>query len=231
MAGDQRPQLIWDLPLRLWHWALVICLAGSWITAEAGFEWTQTHFYFGYTALALVLFRLTWGVFGTLHSRYASFVVSPMRVFRYLKNVGSNPTSAGHNPLGGWASALIVSLIGLQASLGLFISDDIFYAGPYNSVVSDHTADALAGWHHRIFTLIQVAVVMHLAAVAWHTWGLKERLIEAMFHGKKNLHESAGNQEISEHRATIALVLMVLATLAVTALVYFAPAPVFDDFY
>jgi hypothetical protein len=52
-----------------------------------------------------------------------------------------------------------------------------------------------------------------------------------MFHGKKNLHESAGNQEISEHRATIALVLMVLATLAVTALVYFAPAPVFDDFY
>jgi hypothetical protein len=72
---------------------------------------------------------------------------------------------------------------------------------------------------------------MHLAAVGWHTWGLKERLIQAMLHGKKNLHESAGNQEISEHRVTIALVLMALATLAVTALVYFAPAPVFDDFY
>jgi cytochrome b len=117
-------------------------LPAAGLPPEAGFEWTQTHFYFGYTALALVLFRLTWGVFGTLHSRYASFVVSPMRVFRYLKNVGSNPTSAGHNPLGGWASALIVGLIGLQASLGLFISDDIFYAGPYNSVVSDHTADS-----------------------------------------------------------------------------------------
>ena len=45
MPGDKRPQLIWDLPLRLWHWALVICFAGSWIVAEAGFEWTQTHFY------------------------------------------------------------------------------------------------------------------------------------------------------------------------------------------
>ena len=61
MQSDQRPQLIWDLPLRLWHWALVVCLVGSWVTAEAGFDWTTTHFYFGYSALALVLFRLAWG--------------------------------------------------------------------------------------------------------------------------------------------------------------------------
>lgn len=231
MPGDQRPQLIWDLPLRLWHWALVICFAGSWITAEAGFEWTQAHFYFGYAALVLVLFRLSWGVLGTRHSRYASFVVSPKRVFRYLKNLGANPTSPGHNPLGGWASVLLVGLIGLQASLGLFISDDIFYAGPYHSVVSGNTADALAGWHHRIFTVIQIAVVMHLAAVAWHTWGLKERLIQAMFHGKKNLQECADDQEIFRHKATVAFLLFMLATAAVTALVYFAPVPEFDDFY
>ena len=77
MESDQRPQLIWDLPLRLWHWALVICLAGSWITAEAGFDWTTTHFYFGYSALALVIFRLGWGFAGTIHSRYRSFLASP----------------------------------------------------------------------------------------------------------------------------------------------------------
>ena len=80
-------------------------------------------------------------------------------------------------PLGGWASVLIVSLIGLQATSGLFISDDIFHAGPYNSAVSSRTADALAGWHHRFFNLIQITLVLHLAAVSWHTWGLKERLI------------------------------------------------------
>jgi hypothetical protein len=72
-------------------------------------------------------------------------------------------------------------LVGLQASLGLFISDDLFYAVPYNSVVSDSTA---WGWHHRIFTLMQIA-----------------------------------------------LVLIVLATVAVTALIYFAPAPVLDELY
>ena len=86
MQSDQRPQLIWDLPLRLWHWALVVCLAGSWVTAEAGFDWTTTHFYFGYSALALVLFRLAWGVLGTFHSRYTSFLASPKQVLAYLRN-------------------------------------------------------------------------------------------------------------------------------------------------
>ncbi|MEK9911934.1 MAG: cytochrome b/b6 domain-containing protein, partial [Candidatus Puniceispirillum sp.] len=84
MESDQRPQLIWDLPLRLWHWALVICLAGSWITAEAGFDWTTTHFYFGYSALALVIFRLGWGFAGTVHSRYRSFLASPRTVIDYV---------------------------------------------------------------------------------------------------------------------------------------------------
>tara|TARA_B100001057_G_scaffold486785_1_gene568490 strand:- start:20 stop:283 length:264 start_codon:yes stop_codon:yes gene_type:complete len=71
-----------------------------------------------------------------------------MRLFRYLKSVGSNPTSTGHTPLGGWATVLVASLIGLQASLGLFISDDLFYAVPYNSVVSDSSACGLAPPHY-----------------------------------------------------------------------------------
>ena len=96
-------------------------------------------------------------------------------------------------------------MIGLQATSGLFISDDIFYAGPYNSVVSSRTADALAGRHHRFFNLIKITLVQHLAAVSWHTWGLKERLIGAMFHGKKHLDVDADGQEITEHRAVAAL--------------------------
>ena len=231
MATDQRPLLIWDLPLRLWHWALVICLAGSWITAEAGFEWTQTHFYFGYTALALVLFRLLWGVLGTLHSRYSSFLVSPKRVFQYLRNTAPAKASVGHNPFGGWASVVLVMLVGLQAGSGLFISDDIFYSGPYNSVVSSGTADILAGWHHRIFTLIQIAAVLHLSAVCWYTWGRKERLIQAMFHGKKHLTADTAKQSISEHRALRAFFVITGVALLVAALVFFAPTPNLTDLY
>ena len=228
MRSDQRPQLIWDLPLRLWHWALVVCLAGSWITAEAGFDWTTTHFYFGYSALALVLFRLAWGLLGTFHSRYASFLTSPKRVLTYLRRPNGAKPSTGHNPLGGWASVAIVVLIGLQASSGLFISDDIFYAGPYNTVVSGSTADWLAGWHHQLFTLIQITVVAHVLAVSWYTWGRKEGLIQAMFHGKKRLKIRSTEETVNEHRGMRALLLLALAAAVVATLVYVAPLPEYD---
>lgn len=228
MEPNRRAQLIWDLPLRLWHWALVICLAGSWITAEAGFDWTTTHFYFGYSTLALVIFRFSWGFVGTLHSRYRAFLTSPRVVARYLFGPQPSVKYPGHNPLGGWASVVIVIVIALQAGTGLFISDDIFYAGPYNSVVSTSTADWLAGWHHRIFTLIQIFVAIHVLAVSWYTWGRNERLIQAMFHGKKNLGSQGPACAIKSHQTRRAILLAVLAALMVATLVYFAPTPEYD---
>ena len=228
MQPDQRPQLIWDLPLRLWHWALVVMFGGSWVTAEAGFDWTTTHFYFGYSALALVLFRLAWGVLGTFHSRYASFIASPKQVIAYLRNTTPAKPATGHNPIGGWASVFIVLLVGLQASSGLFISDDIFYAGPYNTVVSTSTADWLAGWHHRLFTLIQVAVLMHVLAVSWYTWGKKEGLIQAMFHGKKLQNVASNEEVVSEHRGLRALLLLIIAAVLVATLVNVAPTPEYE---
>ena len=225
MQSDRRPQLIWDLPLRLWHWALVVCLAGSWITAEAGFDWTTTHFYFGYSALALVLFRLAWALLGTFHSRYATFLASPKQVLAYLRKAKDAEPSAGHNPLGGWASVVIVVLIGLQASTGLFISDDIFYAGPYNTVVSSSTADWLAGWHHRLFTLIQITVLVHVLAVSWYTWGKKEGLIQAMLHGKKVINTEQTRDAITRHLSLRALVVLIAVILMVWAIVGTAPQP------
>ena len=228
MQSDQRPQLIWDLPLRLWHWALVVCLAGSWVTAEAGFDWTTTHFYFGYSALALVLFRLAWGMLGTFHSRYTSFLASPKTVIAYLRRKNPSEPARGHNPIGGWSSIIIVVLVGLQASSGLFISDDIFYAGPYNSVVNTGTADWLAGWHHRLFTLIQFTVLLHILAVSWYTWGKKEGLIQAMFHGRKMLPRGSTEEAVSEDRGLRALLLLIIAAALVATLVYLAPVPEYE---
>jgi cytochrome b len=206
MQSDRRPQLIWDLPLRLWHWALVVCLA----------------------ALALVLFRLAWALLGTFHSRYATFLASPKQVLAYLRKAKDAEPSAGHNPLGGWASVAIVVLIGLQAGIGLFISDDIFYAGPYNTVVSSSTADWLAGWHHRLFTLIQITALVHVLAVSWYTWGKKEGLIQAMLHGKKTLQVHGAGETVNEHRGLRALLLLALAATVVAILVYVAPLPDYE---
>ena len=119
-------------------------------------------------------------------------------------------------------------LVGLQATSGLFISDDIFYAGPYNTVVSTSTADWLAGWHHRLFTLIQITVLLHILAVSWYTWGKKEGLIQAMFHGKKMLKRENTEETVSEHRVLRALLLLSIAAALVATLVYVAPVPEYE---
>ena len=129
--GRGTGHLVWDLPTRVFHWWLTLSLVASWITAEAGFEWTQWHIYLGYCALGLVLFRLMWGVVGTRHARFGSFLRGPFQVIRYARTLpeASAPAYAGHNPLGGWMVILLLLLVAVQAVTGLFISDDVFFAG------------------------------------------------------------------------------------------------------
>ncbi len=189
---DSTGSLVWDLPLRLFHWALALSLVGSWATAEAGFDWTETHFLFGYTALGLISFRLLWGLLGTTHARFYNFLTGPTAVIGALgqlkKKVPQGEIShVGHGPLGGWASIVLLALVMTQAVSGLFISDDIFYAGPYNSVVSNNLADYLGWLHHTNFNFLLAAIALHLIAVTWYLFGKKENLIKPMLTGKKNL--------------------------------------------
>lgn len=67
---------IWDLPTRLCHVLLVICVVGLLVTGQLGGEAMALHFRLGYGVLTLVLFRLVWGVVGGHWSRFANFVPS-----------------------------------------------------------------------------------------------------------------------------------------------------------
>jgi cytochrome b len=188
--------LVWDFPLRLFHWALALSLVGSWATAEAGFDWTETHFLFGYTALGLISFRLIWGLLGTFHARFHNFLTGPKAVIRALgqlkqKTPPGEISHIGHGPLAGWASIVLLALVMTQAVSGLFISDDIFYAGPYNSVVSSNLADYLGWLHHTNFNFLLAAIALHLVAVIWYLLGKKENLLKPMFTGKKDLKADA----------------------------------------
>jgi len=187
--------LVWDLPLRLFHWALALSLVGSWITAEAGFDWTETHFLFGYTALGLISFRLVWGLLGTPNSRFNNFLTGPKAIIRALGQLKEKAppgeiSHIGHGPLGGWASVVLLALVMTQAVSGLFISDDIFYAGPYNSAVSSSLADYLGWLHHTNFNILLAAVALHLVTITWYLLGKKENLIKPMLTGKKNINPS-----------------------------------------
>ena len=196
--------LVWDLPLRLFHWTFALSLVGSWATAEAGFDWTETHFLFGYTALGLISFRLLWGLFGTTHARFYNFLTGPKAVISALGQLKQQTppgeiSHVGHGPLGGWASVVLLALVMTQAVSGLFISDDIFYAGPYNSAVSSSLADYLGWLHHTNFNILLAAVALHLVTITWYLLGKRENLIKPMLTGKKNIApQVAQNQAQTE---------------------------------
>ena len=65
--------LVWDLPVRIFHWLLALSFAGAFLTAESE-RWRLVHVTLGYTVAGLVVFRLLWGVLGSRHARFSSFV-------------------------------------------------------------------------------------------------------------------------------------------------------------
>lgn len=178
---------VWDRPLRLFHWALVLCLAGSWITAEQGMlEW---HERFGLTAIALVVFRVIWGFVGGEFARFSNFVRGPGAVVAYLRETlaGRHPEYAGHNPLGAVAVLAMLLLVGAQATLGLFANDDILYEGPLYHLVGYSLSGILTGLHHQLFDILLIVVIVHVVAVIAYMVFLRDDLILPMLTGVKRL--------------------------------------------
>tara|TARA_A100001015_G_scaffold297773_1_gene379657 strand:- start:401 stop:1093 length:693 start_codon:yes stop_codon:yes gene_type:complete len=220
--------LIWDLPLRVFHWLLVLSLLGSWATSEYEIFETTIHFYFGYLALTLLTFRFLWGIFGTHHSRFRTFLRGPKVVFRYLRGLDSSDNYAGHNPIGGWATILLLLLVLLQAVTGLFISDDIVHAGPYNAVVSEKTADFLALVHYLNFDLLLIACGVHLFAALLYQFVYRKGLIRAMLTGRKPMHAFRDERQIEKHDLQRGILCFMIASLSMALIVGLAPEPVFD---
>jgi cytochrome b len=177
---------VWDLPLRLFHWLLVLCLIGSAVTAKVGegrlMEW---HYRFGYLALTLVLFRLMWGVVGPRYARFSSFVFSPRNSFAYLRGAADAPRTLGHNPAGALSVFALIAVVAIQASFGLFTSDDISLEGPLARLVSNATV-ATASWvHHWNPWIILALVVLHIGAILFYRVVRHKSLVKPMVTGDK----------------------------------------------
>ena len=176
---------VWDLPLRLFHWALVFCVIGSFVTIKIGGSWMDWHMRFGQAILTLLLFRIVWGFIGGRHARFADFIVSPARLRAYL---GGNPAmtqTLGHNPLGSLSVVAMIMLFLTQAVLGLFANDDIFTEGPLAHLISKEASDAITGWHKLGEYLLLALVGLHLLAIAFYRFVRGQRLVRAMIVGSK----------------------------------------------
>ncbi len=200
----RKKKLVWDLPVRLFHWALVLLFGAAWITAEQGPAWMDRHMQIGYAIMTLALFRLLWGFFGSHQARFSTFFSGPKKALVYIKNLRSGSTQAnvGHNPLGGWSVVAMLLLLLFQASTGLFANDDIYNDGPLTSWVSSATSGLLTKIHKLNFNLLLVLTGTHIVAVFGYLLIKKDNLIKPMFTGQKELGpQQAPGRIVSTWRA------------------------------
>jgi cytochrome b len=216
--------LVWDLPLRVFHWLLVLTVAGSFATHYAGIEWFDWHRRLGYATCVLVGFRLIWGIAGTRHSRFKSFLRSPGAVVAHLTGRDSYPV-AGHSPVGGVSVAVFLLLLLLQAGTGLYANDEIANAGPFYGWITQETSNFLARVHAMNANALLAVIALHLLAVAWHDLVRRRGLTRAFVVGRK-----PGAEPIPSSRTVLALVIVLLLAVALALAIRAAPEPTFSYF-
>jgi cytochrome b len=174
---------VWDLPTRLFHWTLVALVSASVLTAKLGGLWLDWHMRSGYAILALLVFRLLWGVAGDRYARFAAFVRGPRTVLAYLR--GLHDGGAGHNPLGALSVLALLAAMLLQAVTGLFANDAIFSEGPLAKLVSGASSDRMTRIHRFNEWVLYGLISLHLAAVAYHEWVRGRPTIRPMISGDR----------------------------------------------
>ncbi len=177
---------VWDAPIRLFHWAIVLLVALSWISQY--YDWMQLHFLSGYTLLAALLFRLVWGLIGSDTARFSRFLRSPLEALRHLAELRRRgpDTAVGHNAAGGWMVLVMLLLLAVQVGTGLCANDEISVEGPLAHVVGSSWSNWLSHIHHLNFDLIEIAIVLHLLAILTYRL-LGHDLVRPMVTGWKRL--------------------------------------------
>lgn len=204
-SDSQSDRLVWDLPVRLVHWALLLAVLGAWLTRELEGDWFAWHTRFGYAVAILASWRVLWGFVGTRHARFANFVRGPSAVLRYLRE---RVQPAGHNPLGAVGVVLMLGLLLAQAGTGLFANDQVFETGPLFGYVEVATSDRLTTIHKQVFDVLVVVIGVHVLAVFAHLFLQRDNLIRPMITGRKPSDRVPSGEQIDGSRLWLAGVLL-----------------------
>lgn len=213
---------VWDLPTRIFHWALVLLVMTSFTTAALGGNAMHYHVWSGEAVLVLLLFRLAWGLVGGRTARFAEFVRGPAAAWRYARGLmGPAPEHyLGHNPLGGWSIVAMLLALLLQVVTGLFANDEIATQGPLYPWVSDATSGWLTSLHLVNKGVIIALVSLHLLAVLFYLLAKRENLITPMITGRKPWKDDIGTAPRTETPPVwVAFLAAVLSVTAVYLLV------------
>lgn len=181
------PMPIWDLPVRLFHWLLVLLVGFMWLSGDRG--WLEWHMWCGYAILTLLAFRLIWGFVGSDTARFLYFLKSPVEALRHLAHITRREpdTEIGHNAAGGWMVLGLLALLLAQVFTGLSANDDISFDAPLARVMGKSWSDWMTSQHHFLFKIIQVAVALHVLAIITYAVLKRHDLVRPMITGKKRM--------------------------------------------
>jgi cytochrome b len=216
---------VWDLPTRIFHWALAILVIFSFATGKIGGGWMDWHLKSGYAILALLLFRLGWGILGSQTARFTHFVRGPRAAIAFARATfgGNHPLTLGHNPMGGWMVVFMLALLVAQASSGLFADDEIATQGPLAVKVSNALVAKMTSFHYYNGWTIVAAVALHVIAVATYQWALKVDVLRPMVSGWKVVPPGLRPPEPERAAVWLAAAFLAIAAALVYALVVIYP--------
>jgi cytochrome b len=209
---------VWDLPTRLFHGLLAVAVVGAVASAKIGGNAMVWHFRFGLLVLALLAFRLVWGLIGGHWSRFASFFPTPSRLLRYLRGgVEAEALGVGHSPIGALSVFALLGLLAVQVSTGLVADDEIATQGPLYRFVSGAISSQATAWHkdYGQYGLIAL-VILHLAAIAVYAWRGRN-LVTPMVTGDKSLQGLPRHTPASQDAGLQRIVAAVVFALALAA--------------
>jgi cytochrome b len=182
--------LVWDAPTRLFHWLAAALVVAAYVTWRL--DWMGWHARAGEALLALLLFRLAWGVVGSDTARFARFVATPAAAWRHLRRVLRREPDAqiGHNPAGGWMVLLLLLLLLAETLTGIFVANDVADVGPLTVVTPARIADAIDAAHALLWNALLAAIALHVLAIFVYAAVKGQNLLGPMITGIKELPES-----------------------------------------
>ena len=216
--------LIWDIPTRLFHWTLALSFLGTWLTTESD-QWLSVHVFLGYLMMALVGFRLVWGLVGSHYARFGSFWFGPRDAFAYLKKVfaGTAERHIGHNPTGSVAIYLLLLLTLVVGLSGFFTLGGEEQQGVLSTSMSMAQSLTFRKLHELTAWLMLLLVIGHLAGVVVESVLHHENLARSMLTGTKLAQPDA--PVAHPHRGVAAMLLALMMGFGIWWFFYAIDAP------
>lgn len=175
---------VWDLPLRLFHWSLVIGVTIAFLSAKTEWLSTDVHWYAGTSLTFLWIFRILWGFSGSTTARFSQFFPTPRRLLTHVRHGWHQ---VGHTPTGGLSVMALLLLLAVMIITGVFASDDIALQGPLTPYVDESFSDLMSDWHARTFNWLLGLIALHLIAIIYYRVVKHNNLLLPMITGRKDL--------------------------------------------